>query len=168
MRRFAIAVTSLVVACSWSALHAGASVARDTNDTGPRVSLVAFDGSPVTLTSARVISTKDPAVVAFTTRNTSDRAVTDYTARVFVYRSNGRALGFKSARVRPTPTLQPGSVWAEAMSLASMGDLDAAQAAVVIVTVTAVDAADVAWQAPSNYLDRVRSHAAQLTGPALK
>jgi hypothetical protein len=76
------------------------------------VSLVAFDGSPVTLKSARVISTQNPAVVAFTTRNTSQRVVTDYTARVFVYRANGRALGFKSARVIPMP---PGSVWAEAM-----------------------------------------------------
>lgn len=168
MRRLALVVIGLLLACSWSTLHAGAPVARDTQNTGPRVSLVAFEGSPVALTSARVISTQDPAVVAFTTRNTSDRVVTDYTARVFVYRSNGRALGFRSVRVSPTPTMQPGTVWAEAMSLPSMGDLSAAQAALVIVTVTAVDSGDVAWRAPSNYLNRVKDEAAQVTGPALK
>lgn len=123
---------------------------------------VALEGAPLRL-SARVVSTARPAGVAFEAENTTNRVITDYGVRVYIYRHNGRALGFVTKH--ETEMLQPGGTHA---SIVSMSEMSIPPDAVVVITPTLVRFMDDSprWLAPDRAQDLVKAEAARLTASA--
>jgi hypothetical protein len=124
----------VLIACS-SVITAGSTVsAQPSLHPLQQVAIVSYEDSPLSIASARVLSTSKPAAVAFAVANVTNRVIDDYDVRVYVYRANGRPTGSKSTRQRPT--IQPGTDHAD---LVSLGELMAIEpGGVVLVAITAV------------------------------
>src|ERR671912_2502695 len=80
-----------------------------------QIAVVSYPDSPLTITARRILSTSNPAAVAFAVANVTNRVIDDYDVRVYVYRANGGPTGSKSTRQRPT--IQPGTDHANLVSL---------------------------------------------------
>jgi hypothetical protein len=125
-----------------------------------RVSTVALEGAPLTLT-AHVVSEANPAGVAFEASNVTNLPIQDYGVRIFVYRKNGRPPGFITKHETPY-VLQPGTSHS---SIASLGEIPLTADSVVLVQLTmARFDNDSRWMAAPDALDRVKSEVARLTG----
>ena len=157
MRKFALLMLALLTTC-FTALVVASSAPTDAVQTlAQRVSVIAFEGAPLKL-SARVVSAANPAGIAFVATNQSHSVVTDYSVRVYVFRSNGRARGFTTTHETPY-TLQPG---ASHSAITTLGNIALAADGVVIVQLTTA-AFDTGprWMAPRDAVERVKSGVAQ-------
>lgn len=165
MRRFALIATALVVS-SCGALFATLLMPPVTaQELGHRVSVVNFDGAPIQISNGRVVSSSKPAGVAVQVLNASNRPIAEYSVRTYVFRANGRPLGFWRSTDRHG-VIKPGVSTAFLINLRDVV-LEPDSVLVFALEGTLTDDDRTRWMAPDDSVARAKAAAAQLTGIAV-
>jgi beta-lactamase regulating signal transducer with metallopeptidase domain len=126
------------------------------------VSVTAFEDLGLKITGARIVTEANTAAVEFEATNVTNRSITDYSVRVYVYRSNVRPTGFRGVQFRDP--LDPGT---RQTALVPLRELTLEPGSIVLMAVSMMSFEDgVRWREPVDAVERVKLEAARLAGRA--
>jgi hypothetical protein len=118
----------------------------------------------VRLTDVHVVRTTSAAVVTWSVHSLSSRLLTGYGARVYVFRANGGARGFRTVHLKAN--LAPGAHRADTATLELTGAETGLEpgAVIVLAPTTVLFERDPPWREPGDAVQRAKQEVLRIVG----